>query len=427
MRGESIISALRIAFLTGLAALATACSSTQPDDLPPVVYMCPMLKDADVLEEHAGKCPKCGMELKPVRIVTAYSCLNNTAFIQAEPGKCRTNGTDLVPITASMYWVCPDSPDKRELNPGKCADGSDRIKKFEPRLHGDHNPRHGGQLFMADDGWHHLEGTYLAAGLLRVFFYDDWTRPLAPEGFTGSVIVKDSAGKELATVPLQASAISNAMDARIAKDARPLIATVRVRFKPTDAEKSFDFTFQDYSKEPGAPTGITSNPAPPQPAVPEPPPPQHEAVATTVVSDKPAAPATPAASEDVPAPVAMNAAIPGPFQPEPIPMTAREILVELNARTKELAEKVEQGAPLGEYWFPALRTKDLALALINDHLKEIPSRQRTPAENAADRLLRAAYAIDNFGDLGDRERLLSAYETFVTAVNDLKSAYASIR
>jgi hypothetical protein len=123
----------------------------------------------------------------------------------------------------------------------------------------------------------------------------------------------------------------------------------------------------------------------------------------------------------------MNSTIAVPFQPEPIPATARDVLAELNSRSQELAGKVEQGAPLGEYWFPALRTKDLAMALVNDHLTEIPSRQRGLAENAAGRLLRAAYAIDNFGDLGDREKLMSAYETFVVALNDLKSAYASIR
>jgi hypothetical protein len=67
------------------------------------------------------------------------------------------------------------------------------------------------------------------------------------------------------------------------------------------------------------------------------------------------------------------------------------------------------------------------LALINEHLNEIPSRQRRIAEDAAGRLLRAAYAIDYLGDLGDRERVLSAHDAFELAVNDLRSAYASIR
>ena len=73
---------IRVALLTGLAGLLTGCA--RQEDLPPIVYMCPMLKDAAVLEDHPGKCPACGMELKPVRIVQAYSCLNNTAFIQAD-------------------------------------------------------------------------------------------------------------------------------------------------------------------------------------------------------------------------------------------------------------------------------------------------------------------------------------------------------
>jgi hypothetical protein len=123
----------------------------------------------------------------------------------------------------------------------------------------------------------------------------------------------------------------------------------------------------------------------------------------------------------------MNVIPVGTFQLEPIPTQTREVLAELNARSKELSEKIEQRAPMGEYWVPALRTKDLALALVNAHLKEIPAGRRTAAENAAGRLLRSAYAIDNFGDLGDFEKILSAHEEFVLAVNDLKSAYASIK
>jgi Heavy metal binding domain len=402
--------ALSLIILVGLLA---GCSSKPPaDELPPVVYMCPMPKDAAVIADKAGKCPVCGMELKPARIVKAYSCLNNTAFIQATPGKCKLNGTDLVPITASMFWVCPQSPDKHELDPGKCADGSDRIQKFEPRLHGDHNPRHGGQLFMADDGWHHLEGTYPSPELFRVFFYDDWTRPLAPEGFAARVTVKDSTGKELTEIPLQKSSDAQTMEARIPKAPMPLIATVRVRFKPDEPEKIFDFTFKDYSKEPGGAPATTSTTPP---ATPTPPTPTPPAPAPT--------PAPAAANQPTPSPEFVAT----PLKSEPIPSSAREVLMEIDARRQELAQKIDQGAPLVEFWFPALRTKDLALALITDHLNEIPSRQRSTAEDAVSRLTRAAYAIDNFGDLGDREKLLSAYETFVAAANDLRSAYASVR
>jgi hypothetical protein len=368
--------------------------------------MCPMVKDAEVLEDHAGKCPKCGMELKPVRIVTAYSCLNNTAFIQAEPGKCRTDGSDLVPITASMFWACSASPDKHELDPGKCPDGTDRIRKFEPRLHGDHNPRHGGQLFMADDAWHHLEGTFPGQGLFRVFFYDDWTRPLAPEGFSARVIVRDSQGKDLSTASLQPSPISNAMEARLPNSSVPLMASLRVQFKAGDPEKLFDFTFREYSKDPAG-AAVTSVPEPaPPPAAP--------------------APSKAAVTENRPPEASTNLVVSTPLQ-QPIPPDAREVLAELNTRSRDLADLIEQSAPLGEYWFPALRSKDLAMALLKDHLNEIPSGQRKAAEDATGRLVRAAFAIDNLGDLGDREKILSAHEAFTSAINDLKSAYASIR
>ena len=180
------------------------------------------------------------------------------------------------------------------------------------------------------------------------------------------------------------------MEAQIRNASVPLNVSLRVRFKADEAEKFFDFIFNDYSKDPTQPNQVTSAPEPAAAPVPVP-----------VVEDRSSG-ATSATS-------------------------AREILTELDARSGELADKIEKGAPMGEYWVPALRTKDLALSLINDHLNEIPARNRAAAENASGRLLRAAFAIDNFADLGDRQRLLAAHESFVSAVNDLKAAYASIR
>src|SRR5688572_28502325 len=72
MLSKSLVSFLCIAQLAAFAAFLVNCSSSPAsDDLPPLSYMCPMLKDSDVLEDHSGKSPNCGMELKPVRVVKA--------------------------------------------------------------------------------------------------------------------------------------------------------------------------------------------------------------------------------------------------------------------------------------------------------------------------------------------------------------------
>ena len=75
---------------------------------------------------------------------------------------------------------------------------------YELRAHGDHNPRHGGQFFMATDAWHHVEGTYPENGLFRVFFYDNFTKPLALKGkrLSGPVAIRDAQDKEIASAPL---------------------------------------------------------------------------------------------------------------------------------------------------------------------------------------------------------------------------------
>src|SRR5262245_31641843 len=225
--------------------------------LPPVQYVCTMVGDEGVLEDKPGKCPnpKCGMDLRPVRLTEAYSSLSHpTLFIQLEPGgKDKIDGSALMPITASMFFTCPGS-EEHLMDPGKCADGSARKMGLERRPHGDHNPRHGGLFFMAEDKWHHLEGTYPRGGPFRVFFYDDFTRPMPVKGFTATVAVVDKDDKEIATFPLKPGRETNTLEAPITgagspTEAAPVKLNLRVQFDPKEKSALFNFAFNKPTTE----------------------------------------------------------------------------------------------------------------------------------------------------------------------------------
>ena len=338
--------------------------------------------DPDVIADHAGTCPRCGMTLAPVRLETAYSCPLHPAVIETTTGACRICRRPLVAVTVSLFWTCAGDSALRALEPGTCADGRPRVAARERRAHGDHNPRHGGQFFMAPDNWHHLEGTYPRAGIFRLFLYDDFTRPIALHGIGARAVTRETvnpaAGREdegTATV-LTVSGNGRYLEGRVPLTL-PAQITARVRFSADGPEHRFDFLFSAYTKEPAA--------------------------------------AGPAATSPPPAAA----------RPEPAPETTAELIAAIQSGRRRVQTLLAQGA-LAELYLPAFAAKDAALAL-GARADALPADHRASADAALKRLVLAAWQIDRYGDLGDRPRLDEACRIFSDAVVALINAYDGIR
>ena len=416
--------------------------------LPPVSYICPM--DADIVEPLAGRCPTCKMDLEPVRLDLAWSCPNHAAVITGKAGACPVDRRELVQVTVSKYWTCVESGKTHLLDPGTCANGQPRKLEQSVRAHGDHNPRHGGQFFMAADKWHHLEGTYPRAGLFRVHFYDNFTKAFSARGFSGRLVTREENDREIESVPLRVSRDGLTMEAGVARPSTPtkdlpLRVSTRLAFKPGEPEQRFDFAFTEITTEPKIVPASRSNPAaisavrPVPTPTPIPTPASAGSRADAGGSPVPRAAAAAAAATGLVAATAAPptaAALPAMIDCSPtmsrldavafgqsLPRASGELLRLLSLCSVQVGTLIKDGQ-YGFVYQPSILSKDVAIAL-EDTLAELPSRQRAQVSSAIRRVVLAAWMLDLYGDQGNQEKLTESYETFAAAVADIKTAYGA--
>ncbi len=343
---------------------------SQVDSGPELIWTCPVHREDTSTAE--GLCAQCGRPKVRTRVTVVWSCPLH-ALSEPAAGKCRVCGRDLRPVSHEIFFVCPMHSEVRELEPGSCPIcRMALVSSTSARPHQDHNPKHGGIFFMAPDAWHHLEGSYPEDGVFRVHLYDNFSHPLSAKAFKGRVVLKESVDpvsretKEILAYPFLPSRDGSCLEARVPSGSfpiGPLEIAAKIQFEKDGPFERFDFVFANLSA--GAVTVAQGAPE-------------------LVVPD---------------APVAIAAAI-----------------AERDRRVQDL---LARGA-FNEIYVPALEAKDLALAL-EPHVSSAPDP--VSLGWALKELVRAAWLLDDYGDLGNKEKIHLAYDRFAEAAERIASSY----
>ena len=310
------------------------------------VWLCPVHRDVQSVE--AGQCNVCQRDLEERRLVPVWACPMHAQVSGEEGDTCSICNMALARTTREVQWLCPRHPDVIETGSGKCPiDGRPLERRSVAMPHGDHNPRHGGILFMAPNGFNHLEGALSDDGVFRFYLYDDFTRPIE------SGEVEARIGERFLTSAADGDHSELAVEGSINY---PLELTLFVRFDGSDKEERFDFIFV------GSREFVTADLTP------------------FVIPEEPA-------------------------------LIAREIFL----RDTRIQDLMEVGG-WTDLYIPAMEAKELALAL--------GMRDGETVSLSVKKLVRAAWLLDMYGDLGNRMKVESAYELFEEGISDLERTHA---
>ena len=360
------------------SCLAYGQTEVDPSGLK-VVWTCSTHRE--VTESAAGTCPIDRQPLIRTAIQEAYTCPLHAVISAREPGECPICGRALFLTTEEVRYACPMHAEVESHAPGQCpVCNMALVASTSTRPHQDHNPKKGGIFFMAPDAWHHLEGVHPEPGVFRVYLYDNFSQPLDARAFDGRAVLEEAfdvatrTTTDLEWYPLRASDDGAYLEAEVGTGDFPREITAKLRFETDGELERFDFIFPELTAPP-PPEGATAE--------------------------------APAASGEV-----------GDLV---VPDAPEAIVAGIQLRAAAVAELVAAGA-LQEIYLPALEAKDLAVAL-EPHVDGKPPEARRALVWALKQIVRTAWLLDDYGDLGNREKVIASHRQFAQAVEELERHY----
>lgn len=253
-----------------------------------------------------------------------------------------------------------------------------------PGAHMDHTPRHGGRVFMAPDSFHHIEGAYPETGTFRLYATDNYRDPVDVRLWMGRAVLSEEYDpetdefEELLSFPLLPSPDGSYLEAEVGDLPVPADIIAKIQIVEDFPEDRFDFIFPEFSGELNVADVATSASAP----------------------------------ESLPLAERIRPTI---------PENTNTIVSNISERNDEIANLVSTGG-FTEIFIPALQSKELALAL-NERVDDLSIRTQTDVRIAIRSLVRAAWLLDWYGDLGNKQQVSDAYDIFNQAVIEIVTVY----
>lgn len=257
-----------------------------------------------------------------------------------------------------------------------------------PGAHMDHGPRHGGRVFMAPDSFHHIEGAYPEPGVFRLYATDNYRETVDVTLWMGRVVLEEEYDAdadefvEITSFPLLPSPDGSYLEAEVGELPMPAEFITKIQLVEDYPEDRFDFIFTEFSTV--------------------------AALADVAVSPPVDAPESLPLAERI--------------RPR-IPDATSDLVADINSRNEEIRILVAEGG-FTEIFIPALQSKELALAL-HERAQALPVRDRNDVRIAVRSLVRAAWLLDWYGDLGNKQQVSDAYDILNDAVAEIVRVYGA--